>query len=82
MTMASPPTDHEELAAAFTHPGVADAYRHRPPYPAEVFDILERLIADRPAAVLDGGAPAAAVRTCAGSSRPRRRPTWAARTPW
>jgi len=44
------------LAAVFTHPGVADAYRHRPPYPPEVFDILERLITDRPRHVLDLGA--------------------------
>jgi len=44
------------LAAAFTHPGVADAYRHRPPYPAEVFDLLEGLITGRPRAVLDLGA--------------------------
>ena len=44
------------LAAAFTHPAVADAYRHRPPYPAEVFDLLEGLIASRPRTVLDIGA--------------------------
>ena len=56
MSMTSAPADRDRLAAAFTHPGVADAYRHRPPYPAEVFDVLERLIADRPAAVLDLGA--------------------------
>lgn len=35
---------------------MADAYQHRPPYPAEVFDILERIIADRPRRVLDLGA--------------------------
>ena len=45
-----------ELADTFTHPGVAEAYRHRPPYPDEVFAILARLIADRPRAVLDLGA--------------------------
>jgi 2-polyprenyl-3-methyl-5-hydroxy-6-metoxy-1,4-benzoquinol methylase len=45
-----------ELAAVFGNPGVADAYRHRPPYPAEVFDTLERLITDRPRRVLDIGA--------------------------
>jgi SAM-dependent methyltransferase len=44
------------LAAAFTHPGVAMAYRHRPPYPGEVFDVLDRLITDRPQTVLDLGA--------------------------
>src|SRR6201997_46993 len=44
------------LAAAFGHPGVARAYRHRPPYPDEVFDLLEGLITDRPRTVLDIGA--------------------------
>jgi SAM-dependent methyltransferase len=45
-----------ELAAVFGYPGVAGAYRHRPPYPAEVFDVLERIITDRPRRVLDIGA--------------------------
>jgi ubiquinone/menaquinone biosynthesis C-methylase UbiE len=45
-----------DLAAAFCDSDVADAYQHRPPYPPEVFDILERLIADRPRDVLDIGA--------------------------
>jgi predicted TPR repeat methyltransferase len=44
------------LAAAFSHAGVADAYQHRPPYPAEVFDVLQGLIAGRPRTVLDIGA--------------------------
>ena len=44
------------LAAAFTHPGVARAYRHRPPYPDEVFGILVGLITGRPRTVLDLGA--------------------------
>lgn len=44
------------LAAVFGHPGVADAYQYRPPYPDEVFDLLERLITDRPRTVLDIGA--------------------------
>ena len=44
------------LAAAFGHPGVARAYRHRPPYPDEVFDVLQSLISDRPRTVLDIGA--------------------------
>ena len=44
------------LAAAFTHPGVARAYRHRPPYPDEVFGILDGLITGRPQTVLDLGA--------------------------
>jgi ubiquinone/menaquinone biosynthesis C-methylase UbiE len=44
-----------ELAAAFEHVGVADAYRFRPPYPTEVFDVLEDLLQE-PANVLDIGA--------------------------
>lgn len=44
------------LAATFAHPGVAAAYRHRPPYPAEVFTILEGLIGDEPRHALDLGA--------------------------
>ena len=46
------------LAATFGHPGVARAYRHRPPYPDEVFDVLEGLITERPRTVLDIGAGA------------------------
>ena len=45
-----------ELAATFADPGVAGAYQHRPPYPVEVFDILDELATDRPRAVLDLGA--------------------------
>ena len=45
-----------ELAAAFQHQGVADAYQHRPPYPPEIFDLLTGLITDTPADVLDLGA--------------------------
>lgn len=40
----------------FGHAGVAAAYRHRPPYPDEVFEILDCLIGDRPRVVLDIGA--------------------------
>lgn len=47
---------HSELAGTFAHPGVADAYRHRPPYPDEVFTILDDLITDHPRTVLDLGA--------------------------
>jgi SAM-dependent methyltransferase len=35
---------------------VAAAYRHRPPYPVRVFDLLETLIIDEPRNVLDIGA--------------------------
>lgn len=48
-------TERERLAATFAHPGVVDAYRHRPPYPPEVFDLLEQIIIDRPRSVLDIG---------------------------
>jgi ubiquinone/menaquinone biosynthesis C-methylase UbiE len=44
------------LAAVFGHIAVADAYQYRPPYPAEVFDLLDRLITDHPRNVLDIGA--------------------------
>src|SRR5262249_55186769 len=52
-----PKPDHlgPEYAAQFGDPSVVAAYRHRPPYPAEVFDILVGLIADEPRAVLDVG---------------------------
>jgi SAM-dependent methyltransferase len=50
------PPARDDLAAAFAHAGVAGAYRHRPPYPPEVFDVLGRLITDRPRTVLDIGA--------------------------
>jgi SAM-dependent methyltransferase len=45
-----------ELAAAFADPGVATAYRHRPPYPDQVFDLLAELVTDEPRRVLDLGA--------------------------
>ena len=45
-----------DLGGVFGFPGVAKAYRHRPPYPDEVFDVLESLISDRPRTVLDIGA--------------------------
>ncbi|HEY2575370.1 MAG TPA: class I SAM-dependent methyltransferase [Streptosporangiaceae bacterium] len=50
------PLAHDELAAVFGYEGVAAAYRHRPPYPDEVFAILDGLITDRPRDVLDIGA--------------------------
>jgi SAM-dependent methyltransferase len=45
-----------ELAGVFAHPGVAAAYRHRPPYPPDVFSMVERLVGDGPREVLDLGA--------------------------
>ncbi len=44
------------LASSFQHTGVAAAYAHRPPYPAELFDMLDELIVEDPRAVLDIGA--------------------------
>ncbi len=43
-------------AEEFKKQQVVDAYRYRPPYPQEVFDILTHLITDEPRAVLDVGA--------------------------
>jgi ubiquinone/menaquinone biosynthesis C-methylase UbiE len=45
-----------QLGGIFTNAGVAAAYEHRPPYPPDVFDLLERLIVDEPRTVLDIGA--------------------------
>lgn len=44
------------LGGVFGFPGVAEAYQHRPPYPADVFAILHGLITDEPRIVLDLGA--------------------------
>ncbi|MFB9235842.1 class I SAM-dependent methyltransferase [Plantactinospora siamensis] len=54
--MGSPDAARSGLAGTFRHRGVAEAYRHRPPYPAEVFGILDRLVVDEPRVVLDLGA--------------------------
>lgn len=42
-------------AETFKDSQVVDSYRYRPPYPAEVFDILAGLLHDEPRAVLDVG---------------------------
>lgn len=44
-----------EYAEQFKDRSVVEAYRHRPPYPREVFEILSGLICDGPRAVLDVG---------------------------
>ena len=41
--------------AQFADLGVVAAYPHRPPYPAETFEILVGLVTDAPRAVLDAG---------------------------
>lgn len=43
-------------AAQFQEPGVAEAYVHRPPYPAETFDVLEGLCVGPTRRILDLGA--------------------------
>lgn len=50
-----------DLAGTFQREAVAEAYRHRPPYPDEVFDRLEALITDGPRTVLDIGAGEGAI---------------------
>jgi ubiquinone/menaquinone biosynthesis C-methylase UbiE len=52
---------HRKLGGVFANPGVAIAYEHRPPYPPDVFDLLEQLITDEPRTVLDIGAGEGAV---------------------
>jgi ubiquinone/menaquinone biosynthesis C-methylase UbiE len=42
-------------AEAFKDQQVVDAYRYRPPYPQEVFDMLGSLITDEPRTMLDVG---------------------------
>ena len=44
-----------KYGAQFGDKAVVAAYRHRPPYPAETFDILNELIIDEPRHVLDVG---------------------------
>lgn len=45
-----------EYATWFRDAGVVAAYRYRPPYPDEVFDVLMGLVVDSPKVVLDIGA--------------------------
>jgi hypothetical protein len=52
--MQSKPQDFRTFYAdTFKDHCVVDAYRHRPPYPDEVFDILASLVTDEPRTVLD-----------------------------
>ncbi len=52
-----------EYAAQFADRSVVTAYRHRPPYPAEVFDVLAGLIAATPHPPARCSTPAAAPAT-------------------
>ncbi|GCE12264.1 class I SAM-dependent methyltransferase [Tengunoibacter tsumagoiensis] len=45
-------------AETFKNQQVVEAYRHRPPYPAETFTILRQLLLDEPRVLLDVGAGA------------------------
>lgn len=55
--MQPEPRDARALYAdTFKDQRVVDAYRHRPPYPDEVFAILANLLTDEPRTVLDVGA--------------------------
>ncbi len=53
-------SDQATLGDVFADPDVARAYRHRPPYPAETFAILRRLLV-APRTVLDAGAGTGAI---------------------
>ena len=44
-----------QYAKVFKDASVVEAYRHRPPYPAEIFEILNGLITGKPGHVLDVG---------------------------
>ena len=50
-----PPGWSAEYGAWFQEPSVAERYDFRPPYPAEVFEILTSLLGDGPRTVLDAG---------------------------
>ena len=50
-----PPRLSAANAAAFQDVGVVEAYRYRPPYPPEVFDVLTGLISTEPCHILDVG---------------------------
>ena len=70
MTVSQRSGPPPELAAGYRRAEVAEAYRYRPPYPAEVFDVLEGLLRDEPAHVLDLGAGEGALaRPLAGRGR-------------
>lgn len=52
-----PKPDHlgPAYATQFADPSVVATYHLRPPYPAEVFDVLAGLVVDEPRSVLDAG---------------------------
>jgi len=50
-----------EYASRFQDASMVEAYKYRPPYPAEVFDILDSLITGEPRRVLDVGCGTGAI---------------------
>lgn len=55
MALSKPKHLEPEYGAQFSDPSVARAYRFRPPYPDEVYTILERLLGDATRVVLELG---------------------------
>ncbi len=57
MMQAWPKPKHlgPEYGAQFSDPSVASAYRFRPPYPDELYTLLEGLLVDAPRLVLELG---------------------------
>jgi SAM-dependent methyltransferase len=55
MILPKPKHLEPEYGSQFSDPSVAQAYRFRPPYPEEVYTILEGLIVDAPRLVLELG---------------------------
>ena len=56
MTRPKPAHLGPEYGAQFSDESVAVAYAHRPPYPAEAFELVEPLLGPRPRRVLELGA--------------------------
>ena len=55
MTLPKPKHLAPEYGAQFSDPSVASAYRFRPPYPDEVYTLLDRLLGNTPRVVLELG---------------------------
>jgi len=55
MTLPKPKHLTPEYGAQFSEPSVASAYRCRPPYPDEVYTLLDRLLGHAPRVVLELG---------------------------
>jgi SAM-dependent methyltransferase len=59
--MDKPSRSAERSASAFQEASVADAYRFRPPYPPDVFDVLAKLLPPGARRVLDAGCGTGAI---------------------